>query len=102
MENGKNIADEVWRMLPLECKRIMQKVKKTFKESIEADVESIKKNNMKNGIKAEKYYFLLDWKDKNMEEYILMKGRVGLCNLTPQELNSLYKEIKTKENQKNN
>ena len=42
MENkGKKIADEVWRMLPDSCKEIMKGIKKSFKESIEADVNDL-------------------------------------------------------------
>ena len=49
---------------------------------------------MKNGISDEKYYFLLDWKDKNMENYIAIVGKRGLNNLTVHELNELYQKIK--------
>jgi hypothetical protein len=49
---------------------------------------------MKNGIPSEKYYFLLEWKDNNMNEYISMKGEVKLCELSAYELNKLYEAIK--------
>lgn len=48
---------------------------------------------MKNGISDEKYYFLLDWKDKNMEEYIAIKGKRSLNSLTTYELNKLYQGL---------
>lgn len=50
---------------------------------------------MKNGIPAEKYYFLLEWKDANMEEYINMKGERRMCDLSTYELNKLYEAIKS-------
>ena len=49
METSKDIADEVWRMLPDECKRIMRPLKKAFKESIMADVDDLIKNVKKDG-----------------------------------------------------
>ena len=49
---------------------------------------------MKNGIPSEKYYLLLEWKDDNMEEYISIKGKRRLCDLTTYELNKLYEAIK--------
>ena len=53
---------------------------------------------MKNGISDEKYYFLLDWKDKNMDDYIAMKyGERSLNSLTTHELNKLYQGIKAEE-----
>jgi hypothetical protein len=53
---------------------------------------------VKNGVKDEIYYFLLDWKDKNLEGFQAIKG-IGarLCDLTPYELNKLYEAIKTEE-----
>lgn len=53
---------------------------------------------MKNGVTDEVYYFLLDWKDKNLEEYQAIIGSKRLCDLTPHELNILYKAIKADEN----
>lgn len=38
---GKIIAKEVWNMIPLDCKKIMKNYKKSFLESIEADVNHI-------------------------------------------------------------
>ncbi len=38
---GEKIADEVWRMLPDECKNIMKNIEKKFKNSIEADVNGL-------------------------------------------------------------
>lgn len=35
---GKNLANEFWRMLPDDCKKIMRGAKKSFLESIEADI----------------------------------------------------------------
>ena len=56
---------------------------------------------MKNGIPDEKYYFLLDWKDTHMDEYIEIKGERGLHTLTPYELNKLYEAIKASDNDTN-
>ncbi len=55
---------------------------------------------MKNGIQDEKYYFLLDWKDKHMDKYIAIKGERRLCDLTPYELNKLYQGLKAEEKHK--
>ena len=44
MKTSKDIADEVWRMLPDDCKNIMKPIKKSFKESIIADVDDLVKN----------------------------------------------------------
>lgn len=52
---------------------------------------------MKNGIPADKYYFLLEWKDDNMEEYLRIKGERRLCDFSPYELNKLYEAIKAEE-----
>ena len=49
---------------------------------------------MKNGIPIKKYYFLLDWKDNNMKEYISIKGEKRLCDLSTYELNKLYEAVK--------
>ena len=35
---GDLIADEVWNMLPDSCKKIMEEIETSFKESIKADV----------------------------------------------------------------
>ena len=56
--------------------------------------KSYKLDKMKNGITSEKYYFLLEWKDANMEEYLAMKGDKSLCDLTTYELNKLYEAVK--------
>ncbi len=50
---------------------------------------------MKNGIPSEKYYFLLEWKDSNMEEYLSMKGSRRLCDFSAYELNKLYEAVKS-------
>ena len=52
---------------------------------------------MKNGVTDDVYYFLLDWKDKNLEEYQSIKGDKRLCDLTPYELNLLYRAIERDE-----
>lgn len=52
---------------------------------------------MKNGIPSEKYYFLLEWKDNNMEDFIAMYGERRMCDLTPYELNKLHEAIKAEE-----
>ncbi len=62
----------------------------------EGRYEKTKHNNMKNGIPDKKYYFLLDWKDKNMEEYIALIGERRMCDLTTNELNELHKSITNK------
>ena len=48
---------------------------------------------MKNGIPSEKYYFLLEWKDSNMEEFIEITGGRRICELTTFELYALYDVI---------
>ena len=48
---------------------------------------------MKNGVEDKIYYFLLDWKDRNLEEYREIKGNKRLCDLTPYELNLLYNVV---------
>ena len=50
---------------------------------------------MKNGVKDKVYYFLLDWKDRNLKEYQDIKGDKRLCDLSPYELNLLYRATKT-------
>jgi hypothetical protein len=52
---------------------------------------------MKNGILTEKYYFLLEWKDANMQEFIDMYGERRMCDLTTYELNKLHEAIKAEE-----
>ena len=52
---------------------------------------------MKNGVNDDVYYFLLDWKDKNLIEYQNIKGDKRLCDLTPYELNLLYRAIERDE-----
>jgi len=52
-----------------------------------------KYNRMKNGIPSEKYYFLLEWKDANMQEFIDMYGERRMCDLTSYELNKLHQAI---------
>lgn len=46
MNKVEDIADEVWRMLPDDCKKIMQPIKKSFKESIIVDVKVLLENKM--------------------------------------------------------
>ena len=38
---GKNIANEVWNMLPDSCKEIMANIEKSFKSSVEASVNNL-------------------------------------------------------------
>ncbi len=52
---------------------------------------------MKNGIPSEKYYFLLEWKDANMQEFIDMYRERRMCDLTTYELNKLHQAIKAEE-----
>lgn len=49
---------------------------------------------MKNGIPIEKYYFLLEWKDDNMEEFLNIYNKRRLCELSSTELIDLYDSIK--------
>ena len=49
---------------------------------------------MKNGIPSQHYYFLLEWKDANIEEFTLRFSNRGLCELSTNELKALYKELK--------
>lgn len=51
MNKGKVIADEVWRMIPDDCKVLMKGLKKTFKESIKADVDNLIDNIEKDILK---------------------------------------------------
>ena len=48
---------------------------------------------MKNGIKSEIYYFLLEWKDTNMNDFIAMYGDKRLHEFTPYELHILHQVI---------
>ena len=52
---------------------------------------------MKSGITPEKYYFLLDWKEANMQEFIDMYGELRMCDLTTYELSELHQAIKAEE-----
>jgi hypothetical protein len=52
---------------------------------------------MINGIPTERYYFLLEWKDANMKEFIDMYGERGMCNLTTYQLNKLHEAIKAED-----
>ena len=52
---------------------------------------------MKNGIPSEKYYFLLEWKDANIEDFVDMYNNRRICELTAYELNKLYEAIKLEE-----
>ncbi|MFW6246824.1 MAG: hypothetical protein ACOC22_01465 [bacterium] len=44
-----------------------------------------------NKIPSRVKYYLLDWKDNNMEEYIRMYGLVSLRDLTVNDLRNLFK-----------
>lgn len=57
---------------------------------------------MKNGIPADRYYFLLEWKDANMEDYLSMYGERRMCDLTTYELNKLHEAIKANEDKTRN
>jgi len=35
-------------------------------------------------------YYLLDWKDSHMDEYVYKYGEISLCNLTLKQLKGLY------------
>ena len=54
---------------------------------------------MKNGVKSEIYYFLLEWKDTNMDEFIDMYGEKRLCEFTPTELHKLHQAILAEQKQ---
>jgi len=55
---------------------------------------------MINGITSENYYFLLEWKDKNMDDFVSMYGGLTrLCELTTYELNKLLEAIKAETKQ---
>ena len=41
MKTSKDVADEVWAMLPDDCKNIMQSIRESFKESIVADIDDL-------------------------------------------------------------
>ena len=58
-------------------------IKKAAKDIIE----------MKNGVEDEVYYFLLDWKDKNLDAFQLRYDANRLCDFSPQELTTLHKGI---------
>ena len=52
---------------------------------------------MKNGIKAEYYYQLLEWKDENMSEWLYISSPVygveRLCDMTTKNLKDLYFKV---------
>lgn len=48
---------------------------------------------MKNGIPADAYYKLLEWKDENLEEFQFRFGEVSLDSLSYSQLQRLYQEI---------
>lgn len=51
---------------------------------------------MKNGIETHKYYFLLEWKDKNLPKFQEMFGEdQRLCDLPPKDLECLYIAIES-------
>lgn len=52
-------------------------------------------NKKINGIPASRYNFLLDWKDKNVEQFVAIKGVVSLSTLSAYELNKLYEAIQS-------
>ena len=50
--------------------------------------------NGKNGIDPLKYYELLEWKDNNLSEFWNLYERgTRLCDLSTEQLQSLYKHI---------
>ena len=48
-------------------------------------------NSVLNKIPSRVKYYLLDWKDSNMEDYIRMYGEVRLRDLTINDLRNLFK-----------
>lgn len=50
-------------------------------------------DTMKNGVPAELYYSLLEWKDQNLQEFQEMHGPKSLNEFTPNELHMLHRAI---------
>ena len=50
--------------------------------------------HLKNGIPSETYYWLLDWKDKNLSQFQQWYGKKSLNDLTVPELFDLYERVK--------
>ena len=48
---------------------------------------------LKNGIPAEQYYELLDWKDKNLKEFQQLFPNKALNDLSQLELIMLYNRV---------
>jgi hypothetical protein len=48
---------------------------------------------MKNGIPSEHFYKLLEWKDANMDEFLIRYNYRRLRDLTTEELKELYNEV---------
>ena len=42
-------------------------------------------------------YYLLDWKDKNMDEYMSKYGELRLHDLTADQLHGLFSYVSTKD-----
>lgn len=48
---------------------------------------------LKNGIPAEAYYLLLEWKDANLAQFQERFGEVSLASLDYAQLQRLYQEV---------
>lgn len=48
---------------------------------------------MKYGIPSWQYYNLLEWKDTNMDEFIKRFDARRMCDLSVEELQTLYKDL---------
>lgn len=53
----------------------------------------IQSKMLKNGIPSDAYYSLLEWKDKNLEEFQSKFGKVSLDSLDYSQLQRLYQEV---------
>ena len=48
---------------------------------------------IKNGISAQSYYEILEWKDSNMKMFSLLHPNKRVTDLTKEELESLFEAI---------
>lgn len=49
----------------------------------------------KNGIPAERYYAILEWKDANLSEWQAIQGDLRVCDLSAYMLNKFYTGVVT-------
>jgi hypothetical protein len=57
------------------------------------NLKNLQLMELKNGIPSEEYYELLDWKDKNLEEFQKLFPGKALNDLTQLELIMLYNRV---------